>query len=382
MDFQLTAQQHQLQELTRQFARQEIAPFAEKWDQEKIFPVDTLRKAAQLGLAGIYIKEDIGGSALSRLDGVIAIEQLARACPSTAAYLSIQNMVAWLIDNYANDEQRKRWLPQIISMEKMTSYCLTEPCSGSDAAAMKTTARKVGNEYILNGSKAFISGGPTSDLYVVMARTGNTDAKEISCFVVEKGTPGLSAGKNENKMGWNSQTTSMIFFEDCHIPAENLINQHGEGFKMALSALNGGRINIAACSLGGASECLSLARNYSNERKQFGKSLANLQSIQFKLADMFTDLEAARLLTYRAAVSIDNQQQQLIPTHCAMAKRVATDVGFMICNEAMQIYGGYGYLKDYPIERYFRDLRVHQILEGTNEIMRLIISKEMSKLTI
>lgn len=376
MEFGLTIEQQQLKKMVNDFAMNHITPFAAGWDADKTFPVDTLRQAADLGLGGIYIKSDVGGCELTRLDGVLIFEALAKACPSTAAYLSIENMVAWLIDTYASDEQRRRWLPDLVQLKKLSSYCLTEPNSGSDAASLKTIAKREGNHYILNGTKAFISGGSQSDIYLCMVRTGEEGSRGISAVVVEKDTPGLSFGKPEVKMGWNSQETSMVFFENCKVPVSNLIGLEGEGFKMALSALNGGRINIAACSLGGARQCISNAKQYVSERKQFGQPLNSMQAIQFKLADMLTELEAARLLTYRAAWSLETNSPQAA-VDCAMAKRFATDVGFQITDEALQLYGGYGYLRDYPTERYFRDLRVHRILEGSNEIMRLIIARKM-----
>lgn len=376
MDFQLNEEQIAIQSMAREFAQQELTPYASEWDEKAFFPVDTLRKAAALGFAGLYIREDVGGSHLTRQDAVIIFEELSAGCVATAAYLSIHNMVSWIIDRYGNEMQRHRWLPHLTRMEYLSSYCLTEPGSGSDAAALKTTAVRDGDYYILNGAKAFISGGSVSDLYACMVRTGEEGPKGISCFIVEKDTPGLSFGKKESKMGWNSQPTTMVFFENCRVPAENLISKEGEGFKIALSALNGGRINIAACSLGGARACLSLAKNYMTERHQFQQTLSHFQALQFRLADMATELEAARLMVYRAANALDNQHPET-PMYCAMAKRFATDIGFNLCNQALQIYGGYGYLKDYPLERYVRDLRVHQILEGTNEIMRVIIARRI-----
>jgi alkylation response protein AidB-like acyl-CoA dehydrogenase len=376
MDFQLNEEQLAIQSMAREFAQQELTPYAKEWDEAGFFPVDTLRKAAALGFAALYIREDVGGSHLTRQDAAIIFEELSAGCVSTAAYLSIHNMVSWIIDRYGNETQRQRWLPHLTRMEYLSSYCLTEPGSGSDASSLKTTAVRDGNHYILNGAKAFISGGSVSDLYACMVRTGEEGPKGISCFIVEKGTPGLSYGKKESKMGWNSQPTSMVFFENCRVPAENLISNEGEGFKIALSGLNGGRINIGACSLGGARACLSLAKNYMTERHQFQQTLSHFQALQFKLADMATELDAARLMVYRAANALDNQHPET-PMYCAMAKRFATDIGFNVCNQALQIYGGYGYLKDYPLERYVRDLRVHQILEGTNEIMRVIIARRI-----
>lgn len=376
MNFSLNEEQRAIRDMARDFAEMEMAPHAARWDAEHIFPVDTLRKAASLGLAAICINPTLGGSGLSRLDSTIIFEELATACPSTAAYLSIHNMVGWMIDTFASDELRQNWLPRLATMEVMSSYCLTEPSSGSDAAALKTTAVRKGDEYIINGAKAFISGGSTSDVYVCMVRTGDASPKGISCLLIEKDRPGLSFGKLEEKMGWHSQPTSMVFFEDCRVPVTNLIGEEGSGFKMALSALNGGRINIAACSLGGARNCISLTRQYLLERTQFKHKLADFQALQFRFADMVTDLDAARLMVHRAAVSLDQHHHEAI-MHCAMAKRLATDLCFNICNQALQMHGGYGYIREYPIERFFRDLRVHQILEGTNEIMRLVIARQI-----
>jgi len=374
MDLTLTEEQVAFQRLAREFANNELAPYAKEWDEKHIFPLDTLRKAAALGLAAICVRDDVGGTNLTRLDSAIIFEELATGCVSTAAYLSIHNMVSWLIDQYGNNDLRHTWLPKLTSMEIFSSYCLTEPSSGSDAASLKTTAVRDGDHYILNGTKAFISGGSVSDIYACMVRTGGENAKGISCVLVEKNTPGLSFGKKELKLGWHSQPTTMVFFENCRIPVKNRVGEEGQGFNIAMSALNGGRINIAACSLGGAKICLSLARQHMLERQQFKKKLAEIGPLQFKYADMLTNLEAARLLNYRAATALDTKDP-LAPMYCAMAKRLATDNGFQICNDALQIFGGYGYICEYPIERYFRDLRVHSILEGTNEIMRVIIAK-------
>lgn len=374
MDFGLTHEQQAFQQTARDFATQELAPYAKVWDEQHIFPIDTLRKAAALGFGGICVREDVGGSNLTRLDSALIFEELSTACVSTAAYISIHNMVAWLIDQYANDTLRQQWLPKLTSMELLSSYCLTEPNSGSDASSLKTTATRDGDYYILNGAKAFISGGSVSDVYICMVRTGGEGPKGISCILVEKDTPGLSFGKKEMKMGWHSQPTTMVFFENCRVPAHNLIGTEGYGFNIALSALNGGRINIAACSLGGAKTCLSLARNHMHERKQFNKKLVEFEALQFKFADMLTDLDASRLMVHRAATALDSKDPH-VAMYCAMAKRFSTDHCFQICNDALQIFGGYGYICEYPLERYFRDLRVHQILEGTNEIMRLIISR-------
>lgn len=376
MNFELSEEQLAIQSMARSFSEDELAPYAKTWDEAGYFPVDTLRKAANLGLAGLFVNSDIGGTQATRLDGAIVFEELATSCVSTAAYISIHNMVAAIIDNYGNPEQRQQWLPRLLTMENLASYCLTEPNAGSDAARLKTHAIRQGDHYIVNGTKAFISGGSVSDIYLCMVRTGDNTSKGISCLVIEKNTPGLSFGKKEQKLGWNSQPTTMVFFENCQVPVKNLIQHEGKGFKIALNALNGGRINIAACSIGGARACLSHARRYMTERQQFGKKLAEFEALQFKVADMATELEAARLMVYRAAHALDTHHPEA-PVFCAMAKRYATDIGFSICNDALQIFGGYGYLKDYPIERYFRDLRVHQILEGTNEIMRTIISKHI-----
>ncbi|EKD70934.1 MAG: hypothetical protein ACD_46C00327G0013 [uncultured bacterium] len=326
-------------------------------------------------MAAIYVKSDVGGSELTRLDSAIIFEELSSACPSTAAYLSIHNMVCWLIDTYADENLRRSWLPKLTTMELFSSYCLTEPSSGSDAASLKTTAVLDGDDYVVNGAKAFISGGSTSDIYVCMVRTGNDGPQGITCLLIEKDRDGISFGKREEKLGWHSQPTTMVFFENCRVPVTNRIGTEGQGFKIALSALNGGRINIAACSLGGARQCIALARQYMLERTQFKQKLVEFEALQFRFADMLTELEASRLMVHRAAYALDHKDPRAI-MYCAMAKRFATDLGFQICNQALQLHGGYGYIREYPIERYFRDLRVHQILEGTNEIMRLIIARQ------
>ena len=376
MDFCINNEQIAMRDLARQFADDEIAPYASEWDEKHIFPIETLRKAANLGLAAICIHSEVGGSDLSRLDSVIIFEELATACPTTAAYLSIHNMVCWLIDTYGDETLRHTWLPKLAKMDAFSSYCLTEPSSGSDAAALKTTALRDGNDYILNGSKAFICGGGISDVYACMVRTGGEGPQGISCVLVEKDRPGISFGKPEAKLGWHNLPTTMVFFENCRVPITNRIGEEGQGFKIALSALNGGRINIAACSLGGAKQCIQQTRRYMLERKQFQQKLADFEALQFRFADMFTDLEASRLMVYRAADALDRKDPDAI-LYCAMAKRLATDLCFNICNQALQIHGGYGYIREYSVERYFRDLRVHQILEGTNEIMRLIISRQL-----
>ena len=379
MNFEYTNDQKAIQEMAKNFAEIELMPYASEWDQKEIFPIYTLRKAAQLGLAAIYVNEDRGGSGLNRLDAAIIFEELSRGCVSTAAYLSIHNMVTWMIDSHGSDNIKDKYIKKLSSMEMMSSYCLTESGSGSDAAALKTTASKKGNShFLLNGSKSFISGGPTSDLFLVMCRTGGEGAEGVSCFLVEKGSKGLSFGKQEKKMGWNSQHTSMVNFDNCEIPIENIVGNEGDGFKIAMKGLDGGRVNIAACSLGGARAALENSLTYSAERKQFGKSIDQFQVTQFKLADMATELEASRLMVLRAATSLDSKDPHATK-YCAMAKRFATDICSDICNMALQIHGGYGYLKDFPLERLVRDLRVHQILEGTNEIMRVIISRKLKQ---
>ncbi|HEY7298253.1 MAG TPA: acyl-CoA dehydrogenase family protein [Xanthobacteraceae bacterium] len=376
MDFELSEEQRAFQAMARDFARVEMMPFARGWDEKEIFPVDTLRRAAAIGFGAIYVRNDVGGSGLSRLDATIVFEELAQGCTSTAAYLSIHNMVGWMIDTFGSDAQREWLLPSLCTMEKFSSYCLTEPESGSDAASLRTRAVRHGDEYILDGTKAFISGGGASDVHLVMARTGEDGPHGISCFVVEKGTPGLSFGAQEKKLGWHSQPTAMVTFENCRIPAENRVGMEGQGFKIALAALDGGRLNIAACSLGGAQFCLDRTIGYMRERKQFGSRLADFQALAFRVADYATELEAARLLLRRAAIALDRREVEATRL-AAAAKRLATDTGFEIVNGCLQLHGGYGYLRDYPIERVLRDLRVHQILEGTNEIMRLIISRDL-----
>jgi alkylation response protein AidB-like acyl-CoA dehydrogenase len=376
MDFEPSEEQRAFQEMARQFAVEELSPHAAHWDEEKIFPEATLRKAAALGFAGIYVRDDVGGANLTRQDAAIIFEELAAGCTSTSAYISIHNMACWMIDRFGADAQRRKWLPKLMTMEHFASYCLTEPGSGSDAASLSTRAERKGGHYVLDGSKAFISGGGRSDVYVVMARTGGPGASGISAFAVEAGTPGLSFGKQERKLGWNSQPTAMVAFADCKVPSGNRLGEEGEGFKIAMLGLDGGRLNIAACSIGAARACLEAARDHLRVREQFGRKLAEFQALQFRFADMATELEAARLMVRRAACLLDARHPEAT-LHCAMAKRFATDVSFTVCNEALQLHGGYGYLKDYPIERYLRDVRVHQILEGTNEIMRVIIARRL-----
>lgn len=372
----LTNDQLAFQETARTFSVKEMAPYASKWDEECIFPIETLRKAASLGFAGIYVNPEHGGCGLGRLESSLIFEELSTGCVSTAAYLSIHNMVSWMIDTFGNEDQKSKWLPRLISMESFSSYCLTEPSSGSDAASLKTKAVREGDHYILNGEKAFISGGGVSDLYVCMVRTGDDGPKGITALIVEKETPGLSFGKKEKKMGWNSQPTTAVIFQNCRVPIANRLGEEGEGFKIAMKGLDGGRLNIASCSLGGARACLEATQTYMNERSQFGKKLAEFEALQFRFADMATDLKAARLMVHAAAINLQNHEPDATVA-CAMAKRFATDVGFRVANEALQIHGGYGYMKEYQIERFVRDLRVHQILEGTNEIMRLIIARSL-----
>ncbi|RJF87639.1 acyl-CoA dehydrogenase [Oleomonas cavernae] len=376
MNFELTEDQRAFRDTARAFAQERMAPFAADWDERKELPVDTLRAAAALGFGGIYVQDDVGGSGLQRIDSALIFEELAAACPSTAAFISIHNMASWMIDRFGADDLRQRFLPKLTTMDWLASYCLTEPGAGSDAAALKTRAVLDGDTYVLNGTKAFISGGGVSDVYVCMVRTGGPGASGITCIVVEKGTPGLSFGAQERKLGWNSQPTAQVIFEDCRVPVANRVGNEGDGFKIAMMGLDGGRLNIAACSLGGARRSLELAIDYARDRQQFGKPLATLQAIQFKLADMATELDAARLMVHRGACLLDAKDANATQA-CAMAKRFATDASFNVVNDALQIHGGYGYLKDFPIERFLRDLRVHQILEGTNEIMRVIVARKL-----
>jgi alkylation response protein AidB-like acyl-CoA dehydrogenase len=376
MDFTLTEEQRAFQSTARAFARDEMMPHARDWDEGSVFPVEALRKAAALGFGGIYVKEDVGGSGLNRLDAALIFEELAQGCTSTAAYISIHNMAAWMIDAYGSDEARQKFLPELCSMAHFASYCLTEPGAGSDAASLSTKARRDGDSYVLDGAKAFISGGGVSDIYVVMARTGEAGPRGISCIVVEKGTPGLSFGAPEKKLGWKTQPTAMVMFENCRVPVANRIGAKGQGFKIAMAGLDGGRLNIGACSIGGAQFCLDRTIDYMKERKQFGSRLADFQALQFRVADYATELEAARLLLHRAAVAV-GEGEPAATRLAAQAKLRATDTGFEVVNGCLQLHGGYGYLRDHPIERVLRDVRVHQILEGTNEIMRLIVSRAM-----
>jgi len=376
MDFDLTQEQRAFQSTARQFARDEMMPHARDWDENETFPVESLRKAAALGFGGIYVKEDVGGSALSRLDAALIFEELAQGCTSTAAYISIHNMAAWMIDAFGDANVRKIFLPKLCAMQQFASYCLTEPGAGSDAASLTTRARREGDTYVLDGTKAFISGGGVSHIYVVMARTGEGGSRGISCIIVEKGTPGLSFGAQEKKLGWKTQPTTMVMFENCRVPVSNRVGAEGQGFKIAMAGLDGGRLNIGACSIGGAQFCLDRTIEYMKERKQFGSRIADFQALQFRIADYATELAAARLLLHRAAAAV-GEGDPAATLLAAQAKRLATDTGFDVVNGCLQLHGGYGYLRDHPIERVLRDVRVHQILEGTNEIMRLIISRAM-----
>ncbi|MFN3211799.1 MAG: isobutyryl-CoA dehydrogenase [Henriciella sp.] len=378
MTTRLTEEQVMIQDMAKRFAADHLAPHTQDWDAQKHFPIDVIKSTAELGFAGIYVDEAVGGSALGRLDAALIFEQLSYGDVSTAAFISIHNMASWMIDRFGSDQQRKAWLPKLTSMELVASYCLTEPGSGSDAAAMKTTAVLDGDAYVLNGSKQFISGAGTSDVYVLMAKTSDEGARGVSAFIIPLDTPGLSFGANEKKMGWNSQPTRQVLLDDVRVPVANRIGEEGHGFKFAMAGLDGGRLNIAACSLGGAQRALDKALDYAKERQQFGQPIANFQATQFKLADMETELQAARVMLYEAAAKLDAKAPDAT-RWCAMAKRFVTDTGFKVANDALQIHGGYGYLAEYGVEQIVRDLRVHQILEGTNEIMRVIVSRDMLK---
>ena len=376
MQFALTEDQTAVRDMARAFADEKIAPHALKWDEDKHLPLDVIREAAALGIGGIYIKDDVGGSGMSRFDAALIFEALATGCPAVSAFISIHNMASWMIDGFGSGEQRHKWLPKLCTMEMVASYCLTEPGAGSDAAALRTRAVRDGDHYVLNGQKQFISGGGASDLYVTMVRTGAEGAGGISTIVVDGKTPGVSFGANERKMGWNAQPTRAVIFENARVPVANRLGDEGIGFKIAMAGLDGGRLNIAACSLGGAQSALDKSLAYMKERKAFGKRLDEFQALQFKVADMATELEAARTFLWRAAASLDARTADASML-CAMAKRFGTDVGFDVANDALQLHGGYGYLAEYGIEKIVRDLRVHQILEGTNEIMRVIISRKL-----
>jgi len=374
--FELNEDQRAIQEMTRDFAADRVAPFALEWDHNRYFPSDVIRETGALGFGGIYIREDVGGSGLGRLDAVLIFEALAAACPGFSSMISIHNMAAWMIDTFGSEEQRQRFLPKMTSFEWMASYCLTEPGAGSDAAALRTRAVRDGDHYVLNGTKQFISGAGESDVYVVMARTGEDGPKGVSTFIIPKDAPGLSFGPSEKKMGWHMQPTRQVIFQDCRVPAENLLMGEGAGFRIAMAGLDGGRLNIAACSLGGAQAAFENALAYSGERNAFGKPINQFQALQFKLADMETDLQASRMMLYTAASKLDRKTPDA-GKWSAMAKRFVTDTCFNVANEALQLHGGYGYLHEYGIEKLVRDLRVHQILEGTNEIMRVIIARNL-----
>jgi alkylation response protein AidB-like acyl-CoA dehydrogenase len=376
--FDLNDEQRQIQEMARQFTADAITPYAAEWDEKHIFPRDTIRQAAGLGFGSIYVSEDSGGIGLGRLESALIMEAMAYGCPSTSAFISIHNMASWMIDRFGSQIVKDKYLPQMITMERIGSYCLTEPGSGSDAAALKTKAVKDGDHYIVTGSKAFISGGGENENYVVMVRTGVDGPKGISCLVIEKEMEGVSFGANEKKLGWHSQPTAQVNFDGVRVPAENLVGGEGEGFRIAMMGLDGGRLNIGACSLGGAQRCLDEAVNYTKERKQFGHAIADFQNTQFTLADMETELQAARMLLYAAAVKVTENAPDKTK-FAAMAKRLATDSGSSIVDRALQLHGGYGYLQDYPIERFWRDLRVHSILEGTNQVMRMIVGRELTR---
>ncbi len=376
--FSLTDDQLAIQDMARKFTADRITPHAAKWDEEHHYPVDVWKAAGELGFGAIYVSEESGGIGLGRVEAALIMEAMSYGCAATSAYISIHNMVAWMIDTFANAELKARYLPQLVSMEHIASYCLTEPGSGSDAAALKTTARLEGDHYVLNGTKQFISGGGVNDIYAVMVRTGQDGPKGISCVIVEKGMPGLSFGAPEKKLGWNASPTAQVIFDNVKVPVENRVGNEGDGFKFAMAGLDGGRINIGACSLGGAQRCLDEAVQYVKDRSQFGQSIAQFQNTQFTLADMATDLEAARALLYLAAAKVTDGAPDKT-RFAAMAKKLASDSGSEIVDKALQMFGGYGYLKDYPIERFWRDLRVHRILEGTNEVMRMIIGRDLLK---
>ena len=376
--FDLNEDQLAIQEMAKKFTADRITPFAASWDEEHHYPVDVWKAAGELGFGSIYVSEESGGIGLGRLEAALIMEAMAYGCPATSSFISIHNMAAWMIDTFGSDDLKSRYLPALVSMEKIASYCLTEPGSGSDAAALKTTARLDGDHYVLNGTKQFISGAGYNDIYVVMVRTNDNGAKGITCLVVEKDTPGLSFGAPEKKLGWNASPTAQVIFEDCRVPVANRVGAEGDGFRFAMAGLDGGRLNIGACSLGGAQRCLDEAIKYTKERQQFGQAVADFQNTQFTLADMATDLEAARALLYLAAAKV-NANAPDKTRFSAMAKRLATDSGSEIVNKALQLFGGYGYLKDYPIERFWRDLRVHSILEGTNQVMRMIIGRDLTR---
>ncbi|KRC81526.1 acyl-CoA dehydrogenase family protein [Sphingomonas sp. Root241] len=376
--FDLTDEQLQIQEMARQFTADAITPHAAEWDEKHLFPRATIRSAAELGFASIYVSEESGGIGLGRLEAALIMEAMAYGCPSTSAFISIHNMASWMIDRFGSQAVKDKYLPSLITMDRLASYCLTEPSSGSDAAALKTRAVKDGDHYVVTGTKQFISGGGENEIYVTMVRTGEEGPKGISCLVIEKGMPGLSFGAQEKKLGWHSQPTAQVILEEVRVPAENLVGGEGEGFRIAMMGLDGGRLNIGACSLGGAQRCLDEAIQYTKDRQQFGKPIADFQNTQFTLADMATELEAARALLYLAAAKVTAGAPDKTK-FAAMAKRLATDTGSSVVDRALQLHGGYGYLQDYPIERFWRDLRVHSILEGTNQVMRMIVGRELTR---
>lgn len=374
--FDLTDDQREIQDLARRFTADRITPFAAEWDEKHIFPRETIKAAAELGFAAIYVSEESGGIALGRLEAALIMEAMAYGCPSTSAFISIHNMASWMIDRFGSQGVKDRYLPSLVTMDRLASYCLTEPGSGSDAAALKTRAVRDGDHYIVTGSKQFISGGGENEVYVTMVRTGEDGPKGISALVIEKDMPGVSFGANERKLGWHSQPTRQVMFDNVRVPVENLVGAEGEGFRIAMMGLDGGRLNIGACSLGGAQRCIDESVRYTKDRKQFGKAIADFQNTQFTLADMATELEAARALLYMAAAKVTANAPDKT-RFAAMAKRLATDTGSAVVDRALQLHGGYGYLMDYPIERFWRDLRVHSILEGTNQVMRMIVGRDL-----
>ena len=376
--FDLTDDQREIQDLARRFTADRITPHAAEWDEKHIFPRDTIKAAAELGFAAIYVSEESGGIALGRLEAALIMEAMSYGCPSTSAFISIHNMAAWMIDRFGSAAVKDKYLPDLVTMDRLASYCLTEPGSGSDAAALKTRAVRDGDDWIVTGSKQFISGAGENEVYVTMVRTGEDGPKGISCLVIEKDMPGVSFGANEKKLGWHSQPTRQVIFDGVRVPGANMVGGEGEGFRIAMMGLDGGRLNIGACSLGGAQRCLDEAIAYTRDRKQFGKPIADFQNTQFMLADMATELEAARALLYIAAAKVTANAPDKTK-FAAMAKRLATDTGSSVVDRALQLHGGYGYLQDYPIERFWRDLRVHSILEGTNQVMRMIVGRELTR---
>ncbi len=376
--FELTDDQREIQELARRFTADRITPHAAEWDEKHIFPRDTIKAAAELGFAAIYVSEDSGGIALGRLEAALIMEAMAYGCPSTSAFISIHNMASWMIDRFGSQAVKDKYLPDLVTMDRLASYCLTEPGSGSDAAALKTRAVKDGDHYVVSGSKQFISGAGENEVYVTMVRTGEDGPKGITALVIEKDMPGVSFGANERKLGWHSQPTRQVTFDNVRVPVENIVGGEGEGFRIAMMGLDGGRLNIGACSLGGAQRCLDEAIGYTKDRKQFGQAVADFQNTQFTIADMATELEAARALLYMAAAKVTANAPDKT-RFAAMAKRLATDTGSSVVDRALQLHGGYGYLMDYPIERFWRDLRVHSILEGTNQVMRMIVGRELTR---